>query len=233
MSLPGYVTGLPGVRTAKVATHRIVFRQGDWLSDLAQGKIIDGSLSRDSGNTGDLDVLRPGTLMGKITSGGKYAPSILGITTGAYTSGGTSITVSLAQAVEIARRIGTSGNLTYVGPPTAAGTVAVTASVAFSAINTSTGVITVTSLGVDKIAGTFVCATDGSHLPLTFIPDGYGVKVTDVDATSLDVPFASFPIAGVVTASQLLPAWPSDTSLQTWIKDQLNLYGKFVFDYGY
>ena len=58
--------------------------------------------------------------------------------------------------------------------------------------------------------------------------------VTDTDGTtSLDVPFPQFPIAGVLTMSQLLPVWPSDTSLRAWIRDQLNTYGKFVPDYGY
>lgn len=233
MSLPGYVPGLPGVRTAKSAAHRIVFRQGDWTSDLAQGKIIDGSKSRDSGNTGDLNVLQPGLLMGKITASGKYAPSVLGVTTAAYTSGGTTLNVSAAQATEIARRVGASGSLYAVGPPSAAGSVAVT-SVTYSAIDTTTGDITCTSLGVNKIAGTLLAATDGTHLPLTLIPDGYGVVVTDTDGTtSLDVPFPQFPIAGVITASQLLPVWPSDTSLRAWVRDQLNTYGKFVLDYGY
>lgn len=235
MSLPGYVPGLPKVSTRVNAVHRIVFRQGDWLSELSSGKIIDGANSRDSGNTGDLDVLRAGLLMGKITTGGKYAPSILGVLTGAYTSGGTTLTVSAAQAVEIARRVGTSGTgtLNAIGPPSAGGTVATTA-ITFSAVNTGTGDITVTSLGVNKIAGTFITAADGTESPRTMIPDGYGVKVTDVDgSTNLSVPFALFPIAGVITATQLLPVWPSDTSLQNWVRDRLNDFGKFVLDYGY
>lgn len=233
MSLPGYVPGLPGIRAVQSAVHRIVFKQGDWHSDLALGKIINGALSRDSGNTGDLDVLRPGLLMGKITATGKYAPSLLGIITGAYTSGGLSLTVSAAQAVEINRRVGSSGSLKAIGPPTAAGTVAST-SVTYSAINTTTGVITVSDLGVNKIAGTFITGTDGSETPLTVIPDGHGHKVTDIDnTTNLDVPFPQFPIAGVIIASQLLPAWPSDTSLQAWVEAALNAHGKFVFDYAY
>lgn len=235
MSQPGYVPGLPGMRTAVQAAHRIVFRQGDWTSDLAQGKIINGSLSRDSGNTGDLGVLRPGMLMGKITATGKYAPSIIGVMQSAYTSGGTELTVSVAQAVEIVRRVGSSGagTLKAIGPPSANGTVAAT-SVTYSAIDTTTGIITVTSLGVNKVAGTFITAADGSETPLTVIPDGYGITVLDVDnTTALDVPFPAFPIAGVITSSQLLPVWPSDTSIRAWIVAGLNTYGQFVFDHGY
>lgn len=234
MSLPGYVPGLPGVRASKTATHRIVFRQGDWDSSLSLGKIIDGSESRDPTNTGDLDVLRPGTLMGMITASGLYAPSFVGAITGAYTSGGTTLTVSAAAAVELDRLVGQAGTaeLVAVGPPSAAGTVAVT-SITHSAIDTSTGAITVSSLGVNKIAGTLIGVNDGRYTPLTLIPDGYGVKVTDTDGTSIDVQFARFPIAGVITASQILPTWPSDTSLQAWIRDAMSTYGKFVFDYGY
>lgn len=233
MSLPGYVPGLPGVRATKTATHRIIFRQGDWTSDLAGGRIIDGSKSRDSGNTGDLDVLQPGLLMGKITASGKYAPSIVGVIQSAYTSGDLSFTVTAAQAVEIQRRVGSSGTLKAIGPPSAAGTVATT-SVTYSAINTTTGVITCSDLGVNKIVGTLIGVGDGSETPITLIPDGYGIKVTDVDnTTNLDVPFAQMPIAGVITATQVLPVWPSDTSLEAWINTSLNTYGKFVLDYGY
>lgn len=233
MSLPGYVPGMPGMRTAQSATHRIVFYQGNWDSDLGLGRIIDGSKSRDSGNTGDLDVLRPGVLMGKITASGKYAPSIIGIMTQAQVATDTSVTVSAAQAVELVRRVGSTGTIRFVGPPSAAGTVA-TFTETYSAVNTTTGVITCSGLNANLIAGSFVCADDGTYLPLTLIPDGYGVKVTDTDgSTSLDVPFAPFPIAGVVTSSQLLPAWPSDTSLREWVRDKLNLYGKFVMQHGF
>lgn len=234
MSLPGYVPGLGGVRALRTATHRIVFRQNDWLSDLAQGRIIDGAQSRDVGNTGDTDVLRPGILMGKITASGKYAPCFVGVTTAAYTSGGTTLTVSAAVAAELDRLVGQAGTteLIAVGPPTAAGTVAATA-FTHSAINTTTGDITVTSLGVDKVAGTLIGVNDGRHTPLTLVPDGYGVKCTDIDGTSLDVQFNEFPIAGVVTGSQLLPVWPGDASLRAYIRDALNVYGKFVMDYGY
>lgn len=235
MSLPGYVPGLPRVGTAASATHRIVYKQADWTSMLAQGRIIDGDQSRDVGNTGDIDVLRAGLLMGKITATDKYAPAFVGAITEAYTSGGTELTVSVAAAVELARLVGQSGTteLVAVGPPSAAGTVAATA-FTHSAIDTETGVITVTSLGVNKIAGTLIGVNDGRYTPVSVIPDGYGVKVTDVDGTTdLDVQYPALPIAGVIISANLLPVWPSDASLRAWIRDQLSTYGKFVMDYGY
>jgi hypothetical protein len=128
-----------------------------------------------------------------VTASGKYANSILGVTTGAFTSGGTSITVSAAQAAEIVRRVGLTGNLQYVGPPAAAGTVATTAAKAYSAINTTTGVITTADLGVNLIAGGFVIATDGSGVPITLIGDQFPLKVTDPAGNSQDTSFEKVP----------------------------------------
>ncbi len=237
MSLPGYVPGLPGIRTALVATHRVIFKGGVWdFVDLPLGKIIDGANSRDSSNTGDLDVLRPGLLMGKITATGLYAPSILGVISGAYTSGGTQLTVSLAQAAEIVRRVGSSGTgtLKAIGPPTANGINAVTA-ITYSAIDVTTGIITVTSLGVNKVAGTLITAADGTQVPTTVIPDGYGIKVTDIDGTTnLSVPFPQLPIGGTIISANLLPVVPTDTTIQAYIEASgLNLHGQFVFDWNF
>ncbi len=101
-------------------------------------------------------------------------------------------------------------------------------------MDTATGNITVTSLGVNKVAGTLIVAADGSGTPLTVIPDSFGIPVLDLDGvTGIDVPFPKFPIAGVLISANLLPTWPSDTSLQTWIKTSLNTYGQFVMDHGY
>lgn len=225
------VWGPPGLSSQRTATHRRILH-GGFYTYLPGGKTINGALSRDSGNTGDLDTLRPGLLMGKITATGLYAPVVLGVTTGAYTSGGTEITVSAAQAVEIVRRVGATGNVYVIGPPTAAGTVAVSASKAYSEVNTSTGAITIEDIGANKIAGSWVVATDGTHIPRTFIPeDTWGIRVTDIDGNNVNADFAKVPVAAIIDSSQLL-YWPSDTSMQAWVKDQLNDVAgcKFVFD---
>jgi hypothetical protein len=89
--------------------------------------------------------------------------------------------------------------------------------------------------GNNFISGSFIGAGDGSQIPLTFIPDGYGIKVTDTDdVTNLNVPFPNLPIAGVVTPTQLIN-WPTDTGLQTWIENNISdaTGGKFVFDSTY
>lgn len=238
------VLGLPGGKAPNQATHGIIFRSAPVLG-LAGGKIIAGASSRDPLNTGAEHVLRAGVLMGKITASGKYAPSILGVTTGtgaqngtAYTSGGTSIAVAPAVAVEIARRVGTSGNLYYVGPPSAAGTVAVLGPIAFSAINTTTGVITTATLGANLVIGSLVCAPDGTHIPMTIIGDGFGgfgVPVVDpMTNTSIDVPFPEFPIGGTLISANIIN-WPADASTRTWIFDKLNQSagGHFTGDHLY
>lgn len=230
MSQPGFVGGLPGVQTAVTASHRLLFRDGVFTGNLSGGKIIDGTLSRDPGNTGDVNVLRPGLVMGKVTASGKYAPSIMGTTNTAYTSGDTSIGLTAATATELARRVGTSGTFKLVGPPSAAGTV-VTATVTYSAVNTTTGVVTCTNIGANKISGCLVCPTDGSETFKTFIPDGFGLNVFNASGSAADQPFPQFPTAGTIITANVIN-YPSDTSLVAWFKLQFaaNAEGKFIFD---
>lgn len=232
--MESYITGLPGIRTAKTATHRICFKGGVWEIFLPGGKIINGALSRDPLNTGDIDVLRPGVLMGKITASGKYAPTIIGVTTVAYADNDTTLTVSAATATEIVRRVGATGTIKVTGPPSAAGTVS-TATGTYTAINTTTGVITLADMNDDFIAGSFVTDDDGTETPVTIIPDGWGIKVTDSDGTTnLDVPFPEFPTGGHLISSQIVN-WPSDTSLRAHLVTGLTTagMGKFIFDHLY
>lgn len=141
------IFGRPRIGTERQVVHRIVSRQGMW-DFLANGALIDGTKSRDFTNTSDTKALRPGLLMGKVTSGGKYAPSVLGVTNGAYASG-TSLTLTAASAAELARRVGTSGTFKLTGPTAASG-VARTLTVTYSAVDTGTGVVTITALGANQ-----------------------------------------------------------------------------------
>lgn len=229
-----FFNAMPGITSPRTASHRTIFLQRS-ETFLAGGKLIDGAKSRDAGNTGDTDVLRPGLIMGKATSGGLYSPSILGVTTVAYADNDTTLTVSAATAAEIVRRVGATGTLKVSGPPTAAGTVS-TATCTYSAVDTTTGVITCSDMNDDFIAGSFVGANDGSYLPVTFIPDwDYGVKVTDVNGSSLTVvEFPKLPVSAIVDSSQLIN-WPSDTSLRAWLVTYLNAAagGQYVFDHIY
>lgn len=140
--------GRPRIGAERQVTHRVVSSQGMW-DFLARGATIDGTKTRDFNNPDDVKAIRPGVLFGKVTSGGKYAPSVMGLTDGAYASG-TSLTLTPASAVELARRVGSSGTFKLTGPPTAAGTVR-TNTVTYSAVNTTTGVVTVTAIPADDV----------------------------------------------------------------------------------
>lgn len=231
MPISPVVPGMPGLRAAQTATPRLVFKTGPQI--LPGGKMIDGVNSRDPLNTGNLNVLQPGVLMGKITSTSLYAPSILGTVSVAY-NGGTSLTVGAATAVELNRRVGGSGTFKLVGPSVASGPIQIIV-VTYSAINTTTGVITVTDPLLTFIIGSFVCPTDGSENIITCVPDMdsfTGILVTDTDGvTNLTVPFPQVPIGGLIQSSQIIN-WPTDTSLQAYIRQSLrNASGsQFQFD---
>jgi hypothetical protein len=139
------------------------------------------------------------------------------------------LTVSAATATEIVRRIGSAGTLKLVGPPTAAGVVA-TASVVYTAVNTTTGVITVPDLNADFISGSFIKPADGSETILTLVGDGFGEKVTDREDNNADVPVGNVLVGGVLESSQIVN-WPSDTSLRSHIEDSLQDSGLFVFSH--
>lgn len=138
-----YVIGLPGQRAPQTATPRMVFYSADRVY-LPGGKYIDGSKSRDTNNgPTDVDRLQAGLLMGKVTSSGFYANWSIDQLTVNYTSG-TSMTIGTSGATELVRRIGSSGTFVLTGPPVTGYTVRQT-TITYSAVNTSTGVITVTA----------------------------------------------------------------------------------------
>jgi hypothetical protein len=160
------IFGRPGFGTAQTAQRTNLSRNGA-LDYYPAGGVISGLNARDPGNTADStgQTLRPGLLMGKVSSLGYYANSTLGLTQGALATGGTSITLAgAAYAAELVRRVGTTGNLILTGPPVASGVVR-SAVIAYSAVNTTTGVVTITSPSVNEVqtldfanspAGTFV-----------------------------------------------------------------------------
>lgn len=241
MSVLSQVQGLPGARAAKTAVHRMVTR-GGWIPDiLPAGKHISGACSRDPGNTGDTARLRAGMLMGKIATVvnslgavGDYAPSIIDVTANAQAPGDTSITLSAAGAAEVLRRCGSTGTFLIYGPGAANGVI-VHETVTYSAINVTTGVLTVTAIVSNYVAGSFVMPTDGSADMITFLPSGFPTPVTDFDGTSIVQEFPEVPIDCVIDSAQLLPVWPTDTSLQEYIVSRLSrpAGGKFTFSHLY
>jgi hypothetical protein len=340
-TIPPYVIGIPGQRAPQIATPRAIFYSADrgWLPG---GKYIDGSKSRDTNNgPTDVDRLQAGLLMGKVTSTGYYANWSIDQLTVAYTSG-TSMTIGTSGATELVRRVGSTGSFVLTGVPAAGLTVRQT-TVAYSAVNTSTGVITVTAptgasevqqitfngtgttgnlvLVVPKPDGTTVTTAaigfttnaayitainnaidtalgtaglwvasgasiatditltasstyanqsfpglfqvttfptgnlsaivsrsttgvpiaftigsvlsqaDGSQVPVTFLPDGFPMEVTDGSGNVAQVEFPAFPVGGIIDQQFLIGYSAMDASLKTYVLNQLSsvLGGKYAF----
>ncbi len=154
------------------------------------------------------------------------------MTTNAEAIGSTSIQASAAVVTELVRRCGATGTFLLRGPASAAGTIDVE-TVTYSAASSTN--ITVTALTKAFVAGSFIQPTDGSDDVLTFTPSGWPIHAVDYDGASLDVEFAEIPIECEIDSAQLLPVWPSDTSLQAWIVSRLDRPGggKFQFSHTY
>ena len=194
---------MPGIGTTIVAVYKPIWKGRGGVQYLPGGGTIDGTNARDPANTfssGNVpnaqasyaNVLEPGLLMGKITASGFYGASVLGLTSAALTTVATTLSVSAAVAAEIVRRIGSSGTLTLVGPPTAGGTVA-SQTVTFSAVNTSTGAITITATGTAFVTASLVMPTDGSQTIKTFVDEEDGIRVTDINGNGLNIQFPRDP----------------------------------------
>lgn len=176
-------TGMPGATAERLAKHRVISQDG-FLDYLPGGVVFDGAKTRDPGNpdystdgAAALRRLRAGLLVGKVTSGGKYANAVIGTTSGALTGTGTSVTLSVQQAVELVRRVGTSGTLKLTGPPTAAGVVR-SVTVTYSAVDTATGVVTISAVGANEVQTlTFGAAATGGTMRLR-VPLANGTMVT-------------------------------------------------------
>lgn len=214
---------LPGVHAERKASYRRIIHGGDpalWPG----GVIVDGAESRDPTNDEYPDVLQAGTLLGRITSGGQFAPAVIGLVTENYSDTDTELTTTPAAAAELVRRIGASGTFQLVNAPTATGVKSVD-QVTYSAVNTTTGVITVTDIGQDVVAGSLIQPEDGSETILGLLGKGDGLKVTDSDNKDVSVQLAEFIVGGHVIAENIIN-WPAAATIQTHIKDELRASGK-------
>lgn len=172
--------GQPGMGPLRTAQHRTIFKKKWGEKWLAVGKTISGSASADPGQAvGYTRRLRAGLLMGKITSGGKYAPSVLGLSGEAMDANETVMTVPEAVGDEIVRRLGTSGTFKLTGPPTAAGTVR-TLTVTYASVAAASGGnrdVTITAMGVGEVQTvTFGAAASAGSMRL-IVPKPSGEMV--------------------------------------------------------
>ncbi len=176
----------PGVGSTYTAAFRKVFSGAMLDHYLAGGKSLLGSICRDP-NNGDVTVLRPGTLIGK-NSSGFYGTSVIGVLTNAELTGSTTYETSAASVTELIRRQGATGTFKITGPPTAAGTVR-TATVSYSAASSTN--ITVTAVGVNEVQRVdFNIAATGGNVVLR-IPksDGSFVLTTPAAWSATDATF--------------------------------------------
>lgn len=196
--------GTPGISSQYSATPRSVWASANDRHYLPGMFTIDGSKSRDPRNTSNTDFLQAGTLMGKITSGGKYAPSILGLSDTAY-NGSTTITLLPATAVELVRRIGTTGTFKVTGPPTAAG-VSRTQTLTYSAVNTTSGATTVTALSVNQVENIrFNIASTAGNLQLNVAkPDGTFVTTANAAHSATDATYLAAINSALDTATGVI-----------------------------
>ncbi len=226
MPFPRY-PGVAGLGTVRSSDHRKVLLTEQGTVIYPQGLVIDGDNARDPDNTGDVDVLRAGLLVGKITANSLIGATIIGKSAEAYTSGDTVLTVTTQAATEVLRRFGSSGTaeIKIVGAPTNAGTVA-EANITHSAVNTTTGVLTVSDIGATFVSGSLVLAADGCEEILGIINDGFGIKVTDADDADIDVPLPDLVVGGVIESGKIIN-WPASThtTLITWLKAEIRANG--------
>jgi hypothetical protein len=201
-------TGMPGATAERIAKHRAITQDG-WLDYLPGGVILDGTKTRDPDNpdyatlgADALRRLRAGLLVGKVTSSGKYANSVIGVTSGSLAGNGTSITLSVQEAVELNRRVGASGTLTLTGPPVASGT-AKSLTATYSAVNTTTGVVTITALGVNQQEDVRLApASTGGNLQLTVQkPDGTFVTTANIPWNATDATYLASIASALDTAT--------------------------------
>lgn len=228
-----YQGGLPGSQIVRAHEYRSPLINTTSARYIAGGCFIDGSESRDPLNTGYVHVLRPGLIMGMITATGLWAPSIIGLVTADYTSGGTSLTVSAATATEIVRRVGSSGTLDLTHAPTATGTVVAQATLTYSAVNTTTGVLTITDIGANVETGAIIGhPSDGSSTPLAILGGIDGIRVTDEDGNSVDKECATMLIGGDLNVDKIIN-YPdaANTTLIAWLKGKLNSASNSLFTF--
>jgi hypothetical protein len=214
--------GKPGVVGNYDSQPREVFYSGrEFAQFWAPPVTIDGTNSSNPLNAPYVWLLWAGTLMGQITATSKYANSVIGLTGAAAASAATSISTDVNTAVEIVRRIGASGTFKLTGPPATGGTVA-TQVVTYSAVNTTTGVITCTALSAAAVSGSFIQPTDGSESIVTLLCEVDGLQIVDQTYTNRVDVFCGTLLAGGGTINTgMIVNYPSDPSLQEYVKTAL------------
>ncbi len=221
-------TGKPGVVDTYTSIPREVFYGNRQFAQFwPYPATVDGTNSSNALNSPYTWQLWGGQLMGQETGSllaggavGKWRTSIIGLTTAAYTSGATSLTVSTATAAEVSRLLGLNNNsigLTITGAPTATGTVAAIATTCTAASGTT---LTITNLAANVVTGSLVQPGDGSQTITSIMCVQDGLQVIDaVFTTRLDVYCPQLFSGGGTINTGMLVNYPpaANTTLITYI----------------
>lgn len=167
---------MPGYSTEQTFARLGYFRNGMYQT-WPGGGYLNASRSRDPWSS-VVTNLQPGLFMGQRTANNGWQPAFVGVLSSPVATGDTTITVTAAMATEIVRRIGSTGTLLLIGPTTANGTVASSPrSVTYSAVNTTTGAITVTATGTNEVQTLNIGGTPSGGTFKLGIPLSTGVYV--------------------------------------------------------
>ena len=221
---------LPGVQVLFQSQPRdVFFNESEAATYMSPPPAIDGNASGNGANQPYNWYLWGGQIVGRETASDIWATSIIGLSTVALTTSATTLVTDVGTATELARRTTAQGATTFTltGPPTAGGTVA-SSTVTFSAINTSNGHITITTTGVAFVAGSIIGPVDGSQLGggtiYTIMADPYGCKVVDqLNTTRINCYTNKLWTGGGMINVALIPSYPSDSSLQAYLKAQIRI----------
>lgn len=152
------IYGAPGLYVGRGVFPANIFKNWQTARFAPSFYFIDGQNTRDATNNPS-SMIRAGMLLGKITSAvgdvssilGNYGASIIGPITAPLGGGQTTLTVAAATAVEIVRRFGATGTFNLTGEPFA-GAPARSEVITYSAVNQTTGAITITASDVPPVA---------------------------------------------------------------------------------
>lgn len=190
------------------------------------GSAIDGAETRDPTNS-PVYFIQAGMPVGRLTATGKYAPSAIG-TSNAYTNPATTLTTTAASATELVRRLGSSGTFNLQG---ISASVFASVQVTFSAVNTSTGDITVTAIGQNFDVGAWIQIEDGTEVVVTIYQgfnEGFPERVTE-DVTNTDVDISFLPAIEAWVLEDNVTFWPAAGVFRDNLRAELNVSGKFFF----
>jgi hypothetical protein len=177
------------------------------------------------------------------TGSGTFTVTIEGITTGAITYSATAATLFANINTALNATFGTSAIvasgaslaaiiLTFSGTGFAARPIVGLPVVTLLAGATGfTSTPSVTTLGVVAVAaqegefcaGSLIGVGDGSEIPLSVIPDGSGILMIVGNTAPVDFPQIAYRY--MIWSSNLLPVWPTDTGIQSWVRNAMNPIG--------